>query len=99
MSKPSFLLNYGNDEDLKEWFEANKNHKTEAVKMALRLAIANYGMNDLTVAVPMGVKYADNNETTKRINEEKRPKKITKLKQVNEEHDESDNGLEMLSGL
>ena len=29
MSKPSFLLNYGNDEDLKEWFEANKNHKTE----------------------------------------------------------------------
>lgn len=99
MSKPSFLLNYGNDEDLKEWFEANKNHKTEAVKMALRLAIANYGMKDLTVAVPMGVKYADNNETTKMVNEEQKPKKITKMKQVNEEHDESDNGLEMLSGL
>ena len=27
MSKPSFLLNYGNDEDLKEWFEANKTIK------------------------------------------------------------------------
>lgn len=99
MSKPSFLLNYGNDKDLKEWFEANKNHKTEAVKMALRLAIANYGMNDLTVAVPMGVKYADNNETTKRANGEQRPKKIAKLKQANEEHDEPNKGLEMLSGL
>ena len=76
MSKPSFLLNYGNDKDLKEWLVANKNHKTEAVKMALRLANANYGKNDLTVAVPMGDKYADNNETTKRANGDQRPKKI-----------------------
>lgn len=96
MSKPSFLLNYNGDDDLKEWFEVNKSHKTEAVKMAIRLAIANYGMEDLLSAVPKSVQYDD-----KKLIQTQHERKVNDTKQENKKETKSsdDPGLGMLSGL